>query len=115
MKFFMTWTSHCKKYYQPRKRREFADRTILTIAHRIDTILDYDRILVFEKGQLIEDGRPKNLLEDQSSKFYELAKAKKHNWMEKFLLTTTINCEQSNIVICQWLLVFVDLISDSGN
>ena len=58
---------------------EFSDRTILTIAQQIDTISDYDRILVFEKGQLIEDGSPDDLLADKSSKFYELSKAKKND------------------------------------
>ena len=58
---------------------EFSDRTILTIAHRIDTISDYDRILVFEKGQLIEDGSPDDLLADTTSKFYELSNAKKND------------------------------------
>ena len=49
----------------------------MTIAHRIDTISDYDRILVFGEGRLIEDGTPDKLLSDKSSKFFELATANK--------------------------------------
>ena len=39
------------------------DSTVITIAHRIKTILNYDRILVFEQGNLIEEGSPKELIE----------------------------------------------------
>ena len=38
------------------------DSTVMTIAHRIKTILDYDRILVFDQGKLIEQGSPKELI-----------------------------------------------------
>lgn len=37
-------------------RKEFAGKTILTIAHRLATILDYDRILVLDQGRVAEFG-----------------------------------------------------------
>ena len=46
--------------------------TIITIAHRIKTILEYDRILVFEQGQLIEQGSPKELIDKKEGIFYNL-------------------------------------------
>ena len=50
--------------------------TILTIAHRIDTILDYDFILIMENGQLLEYDSPKNLLNPKSeSKFQEIVQS----------------------------------------
>jgi ATP-binding cassette subfamily C (CFTR/MRP) protein 1 len=55
-------------------RREFAKSTILTIAHRINTILDYDRIAVLSAGEIVEFDTPANLLKDKSSAFYALAK-----------------------------------------
>lgn len=55
-------------------RAEFADCTILTIAHRLNTILDSDRILVLERGQVAEFASPKKLLNDTESKLYSLAK-----------------------------------------
>ena len=55
-------------------RSEFAQCTILTIAHRINTILDSDRILVLEQGRIAEFAPPKELLEDPKSRFRSLAK-----------------------------------------
>ena len=47
-------------------RQEFKDRTILTIAHRIKTVMDSDKILVLEKGQVQEYGPPSELLKGNS-------------------------------------------------
>ncbi|KAH8922048.1 P-loop containing nucleoside triphosphate hydrolase protein [Atractiella rhizophila] len=55
-------------------RNHFKDTTILTIAHRIRTILDYDIIVVLDKGQLVEFGSPKVLLENENGYFHNLAK-----------------------------------------
>ena len=46
--------------------------TVLTIAHRIKTILEYDKILVFDQGHLIEQGSPKELIEKKNGHFYGL-------------------------------------------
>ncbi|KAF4318411.1 hypothetical protein BBO99_00002840 [Phytophthora kernoviae] len=42
-------------------RKEFAESTVLTIAHRVDTILDYDKILVLKQGHVVEFGSPMEL------------------------------------------------------
>ncbi|CEP11799.1 hypothetical protein [Parasitella parasitica] len=55
-------------------RRQFANCTILTIAHRINTVLDSDRILVLDKGSIAEFDSPKKLLQDEESIFYSMAK-----------------------------------------
>ncbi|KAI1315140.1 hypothetical protein EDD11_001245 [Mortierella claussenii] len=54
-------------------RKEFKDRTILTIAHRIKTIMDSDKILVLEKGRVEEYESPQTLLQRPSSLFFKLA------------------------------------------
>ena len=53
-------------------RSEFKDCTILTIAHRLNTIMDYDRIMVLDNGSLIEFDSPKTLVEDQNSIFHSM-------------------------------------------
>ncbi|XP_060068351.1 multidrug resistance-associated protein 1-like [Ylistrum balloti] len=55
-------------------RTEFKDSTVLTIAHRLNTIMDYNRIMVLDKGEICEFDSPDNLLKDTSSVFYQLAK-----------------------------------------
>jgi len=40
-----------------------AGKTVLVIAHRLPTILHLDRFLVFDKGQIVEDGDHRSLLE----------------------------------------------------
>ena len=51
----------------------FKDRTIITIAHRINTILDSDKIVVLEKGRVAEFDTPQALVE-QKGLFYELCR-----------------------------------------
>lgn len=55
-------------------RSEFKDRTILTIAHRLNTIMDSDRIVVLEQGEIAEFDTPENLLKRKESLFYSLSK-----------------------------------------
>lgn len=55
-------------------RKEFKNCTIVTIAHRLNTILDYDMILVMDNGIVSEYDSPKALLEDSDSLFYKMAK-----------------------------------------
>ena len=51
----------------------FKDRTIITIAHRINTILDSDRIVVLDHGEVAECDTPSALVRRQGL-FYRLVK-----------------------------------------
>ncbi|XP_054154954.1 ATP-binding cassette sub-family C member 2-like [Oppia nitens] len=55
-------------------RQEFSSCTVLTIAHRINTIMDSDRVLVFNDGRVAEFAEPDVLLANKSTIFYTLAK-----------------------------------------
>ncbi|XP_037043484.1 multidrug resistance-associated protein 1-like [Bradysia coprophila] len=55
-------------------RMEFSDCTILTIAHRLNTIMDSDKVIVLDKGQISEFASPTELLRDRASVFYGMAK-----------------------------------------
>ncbi|TDL25136.1 multidrug resistance-associated ABC transporter [Rickenella mellea] len=56
-------------------RHEFAHSTILTIAHRLRTVIDYSRVMLLDEGRIIEFDSPKALLSDTSSKFHALCQA----------------------------------------
>src|SRR4029077_9126419 len=45
------------------------NRTMLIVAHRISTLKDADKIVVFDQGRLVEQGRFKELAEDRESRF----------------------------------------------
>jgi ATP-binding cassette, subfamily C (CFTR/MRP), member 1 len=53
-------------------RTHFSDRTIFTIAHRLDTVIDSDRILTMSAGVVFEFERPDVLLETEGSIFRDL-------------------------------------------
>jgi ATP-binding cassette subfamily C (CFTR/MRP) protein 4 len=55
----------------------FAGATLVVIAHRIDTILDSDVVLVLEHGQLVEMGPPQALIV-QNGAFAAMVTASKH-------------------------------------
>ena len=46
--------------------------TVITVAHRIKTIINYDKILVLDAGEVKEFDSPTNLLKDENSLFHEL-------------------------------------------
>ncbi|XP_058451157.1 multidrug resistance-associated protein 1 isoform X4 [Malaya genurostris] len=55
-------------------RTEFKECTVLTIAHRLNTIMDSDKVIVLDKGHIKEYAAPNELLQSKSSAFYSMAK-----------------------------------------
>ncbi|KAH8666519.1 putative ABC multidrug transporter [Xylariales sp. PMI_506] len=56
-------------------RVEFQYYTIVAVSHRLDMILDFDRVVVMDKGEVVEVGNPRVLSEDGSTRFGELWRA----------------------------------------
>ena len=49
--------------------KNFADCTVITIAHRLSTIINSDKVLVLDKGKVVEFDDPQSLLSDPNSYF----------------------------------------------
>lgn len=67
-------------------RRKFADHTIIAVAHRIETIMDFDKVAVLDAGRLVEFDNPYSLLEVPGSAFgrlYNTALAEEDDDLQK--------------------------------
>ena len=55
-------------------RKSCKGSTIIAVAHRLDTVIDYDRILVIGQGKVLEYGSPAELLSNQDGQFASMVK-----------------------------------------
>lgn len=53
-------------------KKHFEDYTVITIAHRLNTVLGSDKVLVMDSGRALQYGPPKELLKDKDGLFYKL-------------------------------------------
>ena len=53
-------------------RSDFQDYTVIMIAHRLSSLLDFDKVVVLDGGRLVESGKPSELLREGSSHFSKL-------------------------------------------
>lgn len=60
--------------------------TVVTIAHRLITIVQYDKIFIFNSGEKVEEGSPKDLLDDEGSRFTKLVKESGLEFFDKMKL-----------------------------
>jgi len=56
-------------------RRYFRDVTVLTVAHRLKTVMDSDRILVLDGGKIAQYGAPEALLQEEDKPLFQMANA----------------------------------------
>uniref|UniRef100_A0AAR5QIW3 ABC transmembrane type-1 domain-containing protein n=1 Tax=Dendroctonus ponderosae TaxID=77166 RepID=A0AAR5QIW3_DENPD len=63
---------HTDSLIQTTIRQAFKDCTVITIAHRINTIIDCDRVLVMDHGQAVEFAAPHELLEQKNGHFAQM-------------------------------------------
>lgn len=61
-----------ERLIQANMRQICAGRTVLIIAHRLSTVRSADRIVVLERGQLVEQGNPAQLLARPDSRYAQL-------------------------------------------
>mmetsp|Transcript_13789 Transcript_13789/g.24496 ORF Transcript_13789/g.24496 Transcript_13789/m.24496 type:complete len:1364 (+) Transcript_13789:343-4434(+) len=66
--------THSDSIIQETMRKEFIGTTTLTIAHRIKTIIDSDKVLVMGYGEVLEYDHPQTLISDPESAFAALVK-----------------------------------------
>lgn len=62
-------------------KEEFEGYTVIMVSHRLDVVMDFDRVVVMDTGRVVEDGRPAGLLDVEGSRFKELwlSSGRKHN------------------------------------
>lgn len=56
-------------------KQEFANYTIIAVSHRLAMIMDYDKVVVMDKGEIVEVGNPMKLAQEDDSRFGDLVKA----------------------------------------
>ncbi|KAL4496522.1 hypothetical protein ABPG72_014752 [Tetrahymena utriculariae] len=64
--------NHTDELIQRKIREKFANSTVITVAHRLNTIADYDKIIVLDKGTVIESGAPYELLCKENGIFKQM-------------------------------------------
>ncbi|KAI3366567.1 hypothetical protein L3Q82_000489 [Scortum barcoo] len=69
-----TWP-RCENILQKVVMTAFADRTVVTIAHRVHTILTADLVIVMKRGNILEYDKPETLLEQEDGMFASFVKA----------------------------------------
>ncbi|KAG5892952.1 hypothetical protein JTB14_015003 [Gonioctena quinquepunctata] len=66
--------AHTDKFIQQTIRTKFAHCTVLTIAHRLHTVMDSDKVLVMDAGLAIEFDHPHLLLQNRDGIFFDMVK-----------------------------------------
>ncbi|KYN31565.1 hypothetical protein ALC56_14063 [Trachymyrmex septentrionalis] len=89
--------SHTDVLIQDTIRSSFKECTVITIAHRLNTIIDSNRIIVMENGFIVEFGCPYELLHDKPSGYFSQKVEKTGNQMAQSLLEQAKKaCEKNN-------------------
>jgi ATP-binding cassette subfamily C (CFTR/MRP) protein 1 len=63
---------HTDSIIQAVIRKDFRDCTIISVAHRLNTLVDFDRVAVLHEGRIVECDAPKVLLSRPDSRFKDL-------------------------------------------
>ncbi|KAJ6463215.1 P-loop containing nucleoside triphosphate hydrolase protein [Mycena vitilis] len=60
-------------------RSSFRDCTVFAIVHRLENVTDFDQVIVLDDGQIVECGKPSELLRNEESIFKKLVNAQVHS------------------------------------
>lgn len=77
-------------------RTKFIHCTVITIAHRLHTIIDSDRVIVMDAGQIVEFDQPHNLLQKQNGVFCGMVKALGDHEFNRLAQLASENCIASS-------------------
>ena len=66
-------------------KNEFNETTVITIAHRLNTIINYDKILVLDNGEVQEYDTPLNLVKNEKSFLGKLIRKTGEKYAEKII------------------------------
>ena len=78
-------------------KTEFKDCTVITIAHRLNTIINYDKVIVLKDGNIFEMDSPINLINNQNSEFYNMLLTQGDDYVNRMKLLITSENENNNI------------------
>jgi ABC-type multidrug transport system fused ATPase/permease subunit len=56
-------------------RKDFGNYTVIAVSHRLDAIMDFDRVVVMDSGRIVEIGNPKVLAAEPGTRFHDLIMA----------------------------------------
>ena len=80
-------------------KTEFTGSTVITIAHRLNTIIQYDKILFLKLGKMVESGSPWELINDEGSRFRELVMENGQEFFDKMAGLAYEKQHRSNIEV----------------
>ena len=82
MKFFVSRTD---AMIQDTIRNQFQSCTVFTIAHRLQTVMDSNRILVLDDGKVMEFDSPRKLLKNSDGYLFQLVNQTGHSTKKKLM------------------------------
>ncbi len=85
--------------------RIFQDRTMFIIAHRLDTVIETDKVIVMDAGSLMEMDAPKNLLDNKASMFSKLVDASGPQvWSFSFPILAIVipDCDRLSLILIDY-------------
>lgn len=75
-------------------REKFNDFTVITVAHRLNTVIDSDRVLVIDAGRVVEFDAPLILMQNDNGMFHNMVKSLGSQEYDRLLSISRENFER---------------------